>query len=815
MDLRDRLQSTLGSAYSVERELGGGGMSRVFLAEETALGRKVVVKVLSGDLIAGLSGERFAREVRLAASLQHPNIVPVLTTGSADGIPYYTMPYVKGESLRARMNETPPIPRRQAVAILRDIARALQYAHGEGVIHRDIKPENVLLSGDAAVVTDFGIAKAISVARTSGSGEAPTEDGTTLTQAGTSVGTPAYMAPEQVAGDTVDHRADIYAWGLVAYELLTGVHPFSGKTTAAQLMAAQLSEIPAPLSERVPDISPSLANFVMKTLAKNPDERPASASQLLELLDEAGVSGSRHATVPSVKPVKRRRSLVAPAVGVGLIALLTIASYVYFKRSRADVATASRNSIAVLPFADDRADSADAYFGEGIADELMSALGKVPGLRVASRTSAIAIGRQRDLDVREIGRRLGVSTVVEGTVRRAGGRLRVTAQLTNATDGLTMWSDAFERENKDVFAVQDEITQAIVAALRPELAGGVTSPARRTAMGPGTTNAEAYDLYLRGLYLIERRGAGVAQSAEYFSQAIRKDSSFARAYAGLADALEFFPYFAGVPAARIEARVKVAANRSLELDPRLAEPHVALAMAHWHAYRWDEADAEFRRALAADSTSPVAHTQYGRFLLSVGRVPDALRQFRTARVLDPLAGTASVWLSHTLALTGDHAAAWAESKRARELDPNLGTAQTILALDRIAVGHLDEARAIAGDNVSPIPGAFLGMQAYILQSTGDTTRAAAIRKTLDATPDTTWMVHIARAYAYLATADTAKVLSEMEAGLARRELVAQNVPLVHRMFDPLRHSARFAAIVRKSGLEGRGLTGPNGGRPAP
>jgi len=377
-----------------------------------------------------------------------------------------------------------------------------------------------------------------------------------------------------------------------------------------------------------------------------------------------------------------------------------------------------------------------------------------------------------------------------------------------------MWSDAFEKENKDVFAVQDEITQAIVAALRPELAGVTSTPAQKAAMGPGTTNAEAYDLYLRGLYLIERRGAGVTQSAEYFSQAIEKDSNFARAYAGLADALEFFPYFNGVPAARVEARVKTAANRSLELDPNLAEPRVALAMAHWHAYRWDEADAEFRHALAADSTSPVAHTQYGRFLLSVGKVPDALREFRTARVLDPLAGTASVWLAQTLGYSGDHAAAWAESKRARELDPNLGTAHTILAFERIAVRHFDEARAILGDNV-PLILSFRGMAAYILQSKGDTARAAAIRRDLDATPDTTWMIHIARGYAYLATGDTAKALSEMESGVTRRELVPQNVPLVDQIFDPVRHSARFAAIVRKSGLEGRGLTGPNGGRPAP
>jgi len=809
MDLRDRLQSTLGSAYSVERELGGGGMSRVFLAEETSLGRKVVVKVLSSDVIAGLSGERFAREVRLAASLQHPNIVPVLTTGITGGIPYYTMPYVRGASLRTRMSESPPIDRRHAVAVLRDVARALQYAHAEGIIHRDIKPDNVLLSGDQAVVTDFGIAKAISAARTSAPEQTTeTESGYTLTQAGVSVGTPAYMSPEQVAGDSADHRADIYAWGIVAYELLAGVHPFAGKTSAAQFMVAQLSEQPSPIQERSPDISPSLAELVMRCLEKNADQRPASAAQLLETLDDVAQSGSSRVLGP---PPKTRRTLLTSSVA--LVALLAIAAYAYVtKGHRTGIAT-TPSSVAVLPFAEDRADPAEAYFGEGIAEELMTALAKVPGLHVASRTSAIAVGRQHDLDVREIGRRLGVATVVEGTVRRAGGRLRVSAQLTNATDGLILWSDAFERENKDVFAVQDEITNAILAALRPEFARGGRTVAQKRAMGPGTNNPEAYDLYLRGLYLIERRGAGVARSAEYFSEAIAKDTSFARAYAELADALEFMPYHSGVPASRIESRARAAAERSLELDPSLAEPRVALALAHMHAYRWSEAESEFKRAIAADSASQSTHTQYGRFLLSVGKVPDALREFQAARRLDPLGATASMWLSHTLAYTGDHSAAWEESKRARELDPNLVSARTILAFDRVAVGRFDEARAVVGDLMPPIP--FNGMAAYTLQLSGDTARAAKIRRALDSTPDTTWMIHTGRAFAYLATRDTAKVLSELEAGLALRELVPQWMPFLDRIFDHVRHSERFAEIVRRSGLEGRGLTGPNGGRPAP
>ena len=801
MDLRDRLQSTLGNAYTVDRELGGGGMSRVFLAHETALGRNVVVKVLSENVVADLSAERFAREVRLAASLQHPNIVPVLTTGVADGIPYYTMPYVKGESLRVRMTEDGALPSRLAVSILRDLARALQYAHNEGVVHRDIKPENVLLSGDAAVVTDFGIAKAISAARTTA---ADAQGDITLTQAGSSLGTPAYMSPEQAAGDTIDHRTDLYAWGIIGYELLAGEHPFAGKTSVAQILAAQLSQIPVPLAEKAPAVPPLLADLVMRCLSKSPDQRPSSAGELLESLDNT--SGSRE-TAPLL-PLKRKPNRRI-AAGVGILALIALGAYGYFARPGASGAKSSTSSVAVLPFADDHADSTEAYFGEGIADELMTALGKVPGLRVASRTSSIAVARRRDLDVREIGKQLGVSTVVEGTVRRLGGQLRVTAQLTNASDGLTMWSDVYERESKDVFAVQHDITQAILAALRPELVG--TSSAHRTAAGPGTSDPEAYDLYLRGLYLIERRGPGVRRAADYFTQATRKDPKFARAYAQLAAALSFFPYFAGVPASRAELPARAAAEQALRLDSTLAEPRVALAMAHWHAYRWKEAEDEFRRALNADSTSAVAHTQFGRFLLSTGRIYPAIQEFRTARRLDPLAATSSAWLSHALAYTGDYEAAFQEGKRSRELDPNLWNNRSMPAFDLIAAGRFDEAREVVGND--PPPRVFDGMTAWNLEKIGNKARAAAIRRALDV--DTTWLVHTARVHAYLATEDTAKVLDEMEVALAKGEIIAQTIPFLDRLYDPVRRSARFAAVVRKAGLEGRGFTGPNGGRPAP
>src|SRR5215831_3832456 len=275
-DLHTHLQRGLGSAYALRRELGGGGMSRVFLAEETALARSVVVKVLAPELAEGLSADRFAREMRLAARLQHPNIVPVLAAGDANGVPYYTMPYVDGESLRARLESRGILSELETIGILRDLARALAYAHEQGVVHRDVKPENVLLSGDAAVVTDFGIAKAVSAAR-----GAP--NATKLTQHGMAIGTPAYMAPEQAAGDTdVDHRADLYAWGIVAYELLAGHHPFSNKKSAQALFAAHLVETPAPLDRS--RVRSELVSLVMRCLAKEPGQRPRTAREVVEAL---------------------------------------------------------------------------------------------------------------------------------------------------------------------------------------------------------------------------------------------------------------------------------------------------------------------------------------------------------------------------------------------------------------------------------------------------------------------------------------------------------------------------------------------------
>ncbi|MFI5245577.1 MAG: protein kinase, partial [Gemmatimonadales bacterium] len=384
MDLRDRLQRTLGDAYTLERELGGGGMSRVFTATERALGRTVVVKVIAPELAEGVSAERFGREIQLAASLQQANIVPLLSAGDAGGVPYYTMPFVQGESLRGRLAIGTPLTISEGVGILRDVARALSYAHARGVVHRDIKPENVLLSHGAAVVTDFGIAKAVSAARTMSGGG-------TLTQAGTSIGTPAYMAPEQVAGDpNVDHRADLYAWGCLAYEVFTGAPPFV-RDTPQRVLAAHLSEQPAPIASGRADLPLSLANLVMRCLAKDPAQRPASADEILRDLDAAFTPGATSAERPAARGGRTtRRNLL-----IGAIAIAVVATAAYIVRrnrpqTTSSLSATSDRSVAVLPLANLSGDKADDYFGIGLSEEITRALSK-NGVRVIGRVSAGAL----------------------------------------------------------------------------------------------------------------------------------------------------------------------------------------------------------------------------------------------------------------------------------------------------------------------------------------------------------------------------------------------------------------------------------------
>ena len=788
-DLRAQLQAALGGAYAIERELGGGGMSRVFLATETGLTRSVVVKILTPELAAEVSAERFAREVKLAARLQQANIVPLLNAGQANGLPWYSMPYVRGESLRAKLASGAPVPVTDAVHILRDVARALAFAHGEGVAHRDIKPENILISGGAAVVTDFGIAKALTTARTQDGGDASP----TITQMGASIGTPAYMAPEQIAGDpNVDHRADIYAWGVVAWELLGGKHPFAGKTNAQGMLAAHLSETPAALTSARPEVPPALSALVSRCLEKDPARRPQSANELLTSLDQITVtSGARPAmAAPKRFPI---RSLV---IGAAALVVIGVGVWLVTHRSTAAANDGSvGKSLAVLPFASVGGDTANQYFAEGMADELTTELAKVSGLRLAATSSAAAY-RNKTADAREVGKALNVATVLQGTVRREGARMRVSAQLSNTADGIVLWSNSYEREVKDVFAVQDELTRDIIGALRVTLAGGATV----TIPIKDTTDIETYDIYLRGLHFLRQRGSSVMGSISYFRQALARDSMYARAWSELGEAYCVLPLYSPVPADSLLPLGRAAIAKAHALDPTDANAFATEGFCDILASQFRDAETAFTRALALDSSNVIANRIAWTTLVATGRVNDAVDAELRALRFDPLSATPA-WIAAQVMLVAkryDEGVVFA--RRSVELDSGAAPGRLMYALVLQASGKTDEARKLLSgvSAATPQTSPWMG---YLLAATGDRTGASNFIRQLEAQRGRQSFVNLGEAWAYLGGGDTTRALDALEQAARAHEPIGFSAPFSMPAYDALRHSARFAGVIKAYGLE--------------
>ncbi len=563
---RERLQAALGAAYALDRELGGGGMSRVFVAREHALGRDVVVKVLAPELAAGLSAERFAREIRLAAALQEPHIVPVHAAGvTADGLPWYTMPYVEGEGLRARLARG-PVPLGEAVKVLGDVARALAYAHARGIVHRDVKPENVLLSSGTAVVTDFGIAKALQQARIAiADGPQGPADG--LTQGGTSLGTPAYMAPEQAAGDpATDHRADLYAWGVVAYELLTGQHPFADRSSPQALMAAHFAETPAPLPKSIPR---ALAALVARCLAKDPVHRPASAHELLAVLDAAPLASG---ALPSTS---RARRLVPLALAVAALGALGGGAWaVRTRAASAPVAPDAPPLVAVLPFETAQSGSGvvpDSTFADGLGDAITGKLARLQGLRVIDRTSVRSV-EDATRRPQAAGRALGADYVLRATLRWARGvdgqpRVQVSPVLVRVADGGVRWAgEPTVVTPSDPFAAQAALATEVVDALDVALA-----PAERTRLAAAITTDTAAFAAIERARRIRQEDDSLSpperplRALREYEFAYRRDPDAAEAWSGAASVLKSMGQDQG-SAALIDSAA-VLARRALALDP--------------------------------------------------------------------------------------------------------------------------------------------------------------------------------------------------------------------------------------------------------
>ncbi|HKG91725.1 MAG TPA: protein kinase [Gemmatimonadaceae bacterium] len=761
--LRDQLQAALGAAYRIEGELTGGGMSRVFVARELGLGRRVVVKTLSPDSAAAVSTERFRREIRLAASLQQANIVPVLAAGEADGLPYYMMPFVDGESLRAHLAARGVLSIREAVSVLRDVARALAFAHERGVVHRDIKPENILLSGSTAVVTDFGIAKALADA--AGVGQRPeraesAKDLYTLTQLGAAIGTPAYMSPEQASADPgVDHRADIYALGVIAYELLTGAPPFTGRSPRA-LLVAHIAEEPAEITGRRGDVPRELAAFVMRCLEKEPERRPQSGREVLHALES--VSTMTGETVPLPRPAERPKP-----------------------------------SVAVLPFANLGASADDEYFSEGITEDIIAQLSQIASLKVISRTSVMRY-KGTTKGTREIAAELSVTHVVEGTVRRASNRLRIVAQLIDAASDAHLWARTFDRDLTDVFAIQTEVAEQVAGALRARLSPEERARAARRPTG----DSEAYNLFLLGRHHYYRASPdSVAQAIACFERAIARDPRFARAYAMLAKTYCWHVggYF-GVRPRETAAKAIAYAARALEIDPDVAEAHVALGWVEGtHRYDWAGARARYERGLALNPNSELAHLMYGFHLLMEGRPEEALDASYRAVELDPASpetrGTGAL-ISH-IARRFDDAMGALESAEAQFPDDFF--LAWMRALVTVPAGRAAESVPVLRRMRERVPVTLSSINlAWALAVEGATGEARELLREVHAREATEYVWPPGVAWTYAALGDADRAFAYLERGYE------DGVPWMGFIacapaFDPLRGDPRLESLVRRIG----------------
>jgi serine/threonine-protein kinase len=831
VDLREGLQQKLGPSFTVERELSGGGMSRVFVALDASLGRRVVVKVLPAELGATVSVERFKREILLAATLQHPHIVGVLTAGEIEGMPYFTMPFVEGESLRARIERDGRLQVGRTVSILKDVARALAYAHERGVVHRDIKPDNVLLAGTSATVTDFGIAKALlgaiatdpgqqnaeSRGRSHAPGGRPAEStksttGITksgLTQLGTTLGTPAYMAPEQAAADpATDHRADIYSFGIMAYEMLTGQVPFKNKTPQA-LLAAQLTATPAPIPARRTDVPAALAKLVMQCLEKERDKRPQSAREIAELLENPEMVSGAFASAPMAAAKRRNLVLVGTVAVLGILAIVVgiilargrnVAPTAAPASQFAGAAAAERaRSIVVLPFVNIGRDSTDDYLADGLTNDLINVLGKVSGLRVTSRSVATS-AREKFTSASEIGKALNVGRILEGTVQREGDRLRVTARVTNTDDGFMVWSDMFERTLRDVFAVQDEISGAIANALGTQI--GAVAVANRAESERGTADDVAYDLYLRGRHFFEERGEPALRRAlQLYRGASQKDPKFARAYAGLAAVYSVLPLYSHDSADTLFKAGFQAATKAIQLDSALAEAYASRAVLLNGRWRWKEAEQDFLRAIALDPKYASAHQWYGEQLMMQNRSADAVEHLKRASELDPVSPVIASSYSMALSLAHRDPEAIAQARRAVELDSALFLPRLVLGLGHLLAKRTVEAiqelePALGLSNGSPYVQGVLGY-AYAVggQRQNADAMAQQLAKKLD--PDSQG----ALALVQIGLGDTARALSNLEAAARAHAPIFTVQPLGESLFDSVRGSPRFEALLKTLGLK--------------
>ncbi len=762
----DRIGTALAGRYTVERELGRGGMSTVYLADDLKHHRKVAIKVLKPELGFLLGPERFTREIRVAAGLSHPHILALYDSGTAgkqgsgEGeLLWFSMPYVRGESLRQKLSRERQLPIEEAIRIARQVASALDYAHAHGLIHRDIKPENILLHEGVAMVTDFGIAVISGTAgqRGSGEGESREADGqrgggaeSRLTGTGMTLGTPEYMSPEQATGErALDARSDIYSLGCVLYELLAGEPPHTGASAMA-VMVRRFTE-PAPLVRRLrPAVSSGVEQAIVRALAVNPADRFHSAGAFADALAAPATSGP--------KPP----------------------------------------SVAVLPFLNMSADPENEFFADGITEDVIAHLSKIRSLKVISRTSIMPF-KKREQSLREIGATLDVGTLLEGSVRRAGNRVRVVAQLIDAESDRHLWAETYDRDLTDIFAIQSDVALHIASALQAEL----SPEERRRVRKEPTDDVEAYQRYLLGRHCLARwTQEGVEQALKHLEQAVARDPNYALAYASIAYAYTDIGVgvMGSLPSEEAFRRAKAAVARALEIDSGLAEAHAVLGHLKYACdYDWAGAEAELKRALDLNPNSGDAYDIYGLMLSALERYDEAIAMQRRAHELDPLAHRMDI--ATTLLRAGRYDEALQAVSRVVEMEPHLALAHATLGWAYLLNGRPEEGIASLEKalTLSPDSTLYLAQFGQALGWVGRTEQARDVLRRLQELSSQRYVSPYHMAYVYTGLGEHDRAMDWLERAYQERAGAVFGIKGSF-LFTSLRGHPRFQALLRKMNL---------------
>jgi serine/threonine-protein kinase len=780
-DILASLQTALADRYHVEREIGRGGMATVYLARDLKHERPVAIKVLHPELGMALGPERFLREIRYAARLQHPHILTVLDSGEAAGLLWYAMPYVEGESLRDRLGREVQLDLDDALRIAHEVSEALGYAHEHGVVHRDVKPENILLARNGALVADFGIAKALDASGIE-----------KLTETGLSLGTPAYMSPEQAADSRqLDGRSDLYALGCVLYEMLAGQPPFTGPT--AQSILARHAVDPVPNLRTIRQTIPrGVESTIIKAMAKVPADRYARAAQFAEAL----------ARPEPARTLNRRMMamiLGGVTVGAAVLALLFAVDLGGLRRDRLGKAAVGRiQSLAVLPLENLSSDSAQGYLAVGMTDELITNLAQLGALRVIARTSVMRYQGSKKT-VPEIARELHVDALVAGTVQRVGDRVRVAAQLIPATGDQAVWANSYAGDVRDILTLQSQVAQAIAQQIQIAL-----TPEERVRLTTARqVDPRAYEAYVRGRYFLGKRTEpDLRKAVGYFQGAIAADPTYAAAYSGLADSYNMLGYYTVLAPRDAYPKALSAAQRALALDSMVAEAHASLAWAHqMFVWDWPVAEREYKRAIELNPGYVTAHSWYGAYLSAMGRQDEAIAEGKRAQELDPLSLIASAALARPFYDARRYDEAIAQSRKTFEIDPNFARAHYWLGLAYEQKSMFDQAIAAFHNaiNSSDSVAVYVAAAGHAYAVAGRRGEAVKVLRRLEELSKQRYVSAYDIALIHVGLGDKERAMQWLERAYDERSDGLVFLKVDPRL-DRLRPDPRFVNLVRRVGL---------------